>query len=105
VSDAPDIEIPADLIDLHRTWAEADRAVYERIAQIEQHEAEHGRPPLPTTMDELGRPDDQLAKLRQARTEAAAAVRTRVVELAGAPSRYWAVQAALLLAAPEPTTV
>ncbi|GAA1189089.1 hypothetical protein F4556_006631 [Kitasatospora gansuensis] len=45
------IEIPADLIDLHRQWVEADAQVHQRIAEIEQHEAEHGRPPLPTTPD------------------------------------------------------
>ncbi|MFD0573978.1 hypothetical protein ACFQ0T_38185 [Kitasatospora gansuensis] len=44
------IEIPADLIDLHRQWVEADAQVHQRIAEIEQHEAEHG-PPLPTTPD------------------------------------------------------
>ncbi|GAA1161053.1 hypothetical protein F4556_005166 [Kitasatospora gansuensis] len=104
MSDTP-IEIPADLIDLHRQWAAADQAVHERIAQIEQHEAEHGRPPLPTTPDDPGRADDQLAKLRQARGEAAAEVRARVAEVAGDPSRRWAVQAALLEAAAEPAAV
>ncbi|MBB4946808.1 hypothetical protein F4556_002343 [Kitasatospora gansuensis] len=99
------IEIPADLIDLHRQWAETDQAVHQRIAEIEQHEAEHGRPPLPTTPDDPGRANDQLAQLRQARSDAAAAVRARVAEVAGDPARRWAVQAALLEAAAEPVAV
>jgi hypothetical protein len=108
--DTPTIEIPADLIGLQHAWAEADRAVHDRIAEIERHEAEylaeHGhRPPLPTTPDDPGRADDQLAKLRTIRSEAKSAVRARVVDLAGSPDRYWAVRAALLAAAAEPVAV
>ncbi len=103
--DTPTIEIPDDLLDLHRRWAQADSAVHARIAEIEAHEAEHGRAPLPTTMDEPGRAEEQLPALRQARSDAAAAVRERVAEVAGTPDRRWAVQAALLTAAADPATV
>jgi hypothetical protein len=50
-------------------------------------------------MDDPGRAEEQLPALRQARSDAAAAVRERVAEVAGAPARRWAVQAALLAAA------
>lgn len=104
MSNAPAIiDIPSDLLDLQRTVAAADADVHARIAEIAREEAEYERThncrrPLPTTPDEPGLTDEQLPKLREIRSEAAAAVRARVQELAGGPDRYWHVRAALLAA-------